>query len=103
MLNGVLGSILMLLMLFLGNKVEKLCGLCNITLNKTAVFGDTSASAINLVISLYLRSNLKDPGGNVLDERSEIDYVKVLNRMLPRDIRVIGWCPVAADFLARSF
>ncbi|XP_024318620.1 uncharacterized protein LOC104585111 isoform X5 [Brachypodium distachyon] len=70
MLNGVLGSILMLLMLFLGNKVEKLCGLCNITLNKTAVFGDTSASAINLVISLYLRSNLKDPGGNVLDERS---------------------------------
>jgi tRNA U38,U39,U40 pseudouridine synthase TruA len=32
---------------------------------------------------------------------SEIDYVGVLNKTLPRDIRVIGWCPVAADFLAR--
>ncbi|KQK21488.1 tRNA pseudouridine(38/39) synthase isoform X1 [Brachypodium distachyon] len=62
---------------------------------------DKGVSATGQVISLYLRSNLKDPGGNVLDERSEIDYVKVLNRMLPRDIRVIGWCPVAADFLAR--
>jgi len=26
-----------------GNKVEKLCDLCNITLNKNAVFGDSSA------------------------------------------------------------
>jgi hypothetical protein len=31
----------------------------------------------------------------------EIDYVKVLNRILPRDIRVLGWCPVPADFHAR--
>jgi hypothetical protein len=31
----------------------------------------------------------------------EIDYVKVLNRILPRDIRVLGWCPVSADFHAR--
>lgn len=28
-----------------GNKVEKLCDLCNITLNKNAVFGDSSALA----------------------------------------------------------
>lgn len=62
---------------------------------------DKGVSATGQVISLYLRSNIKDAGGNVLDERSEIDYVKVLNRILPRDIRVIGWCPVAADFLAR--
>jgi hypothetical protein len=32
---------------------------------------------------------------------TEIDYVKVLNRILPRDIRVLGWCPVPADFHAR--
>ena len=29
----------------LGNKVEKLCDLCNITVNKNAVFGDSSALA----------------------------------------------------------
>ncbi|OEL17046.1 hypothetical protein BAE44_0021931 [Dichanthelium oligosanthes] len=34
-------------------------------------------------------------------KRTEIDYVKVLNRILPRDIRVLGWCPVPADFHAR--
>jgi len=32
---------------------------------------------------------------------TEIDYVKVLNRILPRDIRVLGWCPVPEDFHAR--
>jgi hypothetical protein len=31
----------------------------------------------------------------------EIDYVKVLNIILPQDIRVLGWCPVPADFHAR--
>lgn len=31
----------------------------------------------------------------------EIDYVKVLNRILPRDIRVLGWCHVPAYFNAR--
>lgn len=30
---------------FTGNKVEKLCDLCNITVNKNAVFGDSSALA----------------------------------------------------------
>ncbi|CAL4939680.1 unnamed protein product [Urochloa decumbens] len=62
---------------------------------------DKGVSASGQVISLYLRSNIKDVGGSTLDERSEIDYVKVLNRILPQDIRVLGWCPVAADFHAR--
>ncbi|ONL98529.1 tRNA pseudouridine synthase [Zea mays] len=62
---------------------------------------DKGVSATGQVISLYLRSNIKDVGGDMLDERSEIDYVKVLNRILPRDIRVLGWCPVPADFHAR--
>lgn len=62
---------------------------------------DKGVSATGQVISLYLRSNIKDVGGDMLDKRSEIDYVKVLNRILPRDIRVLGWCPVPADFHAR--
>ncbi|KAL6650037.1 hypothetical protein ACP70R_014261 [Stipagrostis hirtigluma subsp. patula] len=62
---------------------------------------DKGVSATGQVISLFLRSNIKDTGGDVLDERSEIDYVKVLNRILPQDIRVLGWCPVPADFHAR--
>ena len=35
----------MLLDVLAGNKVEKLCDLCNITVNKNAVFGDSSALA----------------------------------------------------------
>lgn len=31
----------------------------------------------------------------------EIDYVRVLNRVLPDDIRVFGWCPVPLGFSAR--
>lgn len=31
----------------------------------------------------------------------EIDYVRVLNRALPNDIRVLGWCPVPVGFSAR--
>lgn len=31
----------------------------------------------------------------------EYDYVRVLNRALPDDIRVIGWSPAPTDFHAR--
>ncbi|PIN20589.1 tRNA pseudouridine(38/39) synthase [Handroanthus impetiginosus] len=31
----------------------------------------------------------------------EIDYVKILNRVLPQDIRIIGWSPAPTDFRAR--
>ncbi|EFJ22557.1 hypothetical protein SELMODRAFT_105100, partial [Selaginella moellendorffii] len=31
----------------------------------------------------------------------EIDYVSSLNRALPADIRVLGWCPVPPGFHAR--
>uniref|UniRef100_A0A0D3FJ62 Pseudouridine synthase I TruA alpha/beta domain-containing protein n=1 Tax=Oryza barthii TaxID=65489 RepID=A0A0D3FJ62_9ORYZ len=64
---------------------------------------DKGVSATGQVISLFLRSNIKDAKLDVLDNKSEIDYVKVLNRILPHDIRVIGWCPVAGDFLAREY
>ena len=32
---------------------------------------------------------------------SELPYDKILNNLLPPDIRVLGWCPVTADFSAR--
>ena len=31
----------------------------------------------------------------------EIDYVRILNKVLPKDIRIIGWSPVPMTFHAR--
>jgi len=31
----------------------------------------------------------------------ELDYVRMLNGVLPEDIRILGACPVAVDFSAR--
>ncbi|BBN00496.1 tRNA pseudouridine38/39 synthase [Marchantia polymorpha subsp. ruderalis] len=36
-----------------------------------------------------------------LGDEEEIDYVGVLNRVLPDDIRVLGWCPVPRGFHSR--
>ena len=33
--------------------------------------------------------------------KSELNYVAVLNRLLPREIRVTGWAPVSLNFDAR--
>ncbi|XP_019451377.1 PREDICTED: tRNA pseudouridine(38/39) synthase-like isoform X2 [Lupinus angustifolius] len=71
---------------------------------------DKGVSAVGQVVALFLRSNLKiseanngSPGEIVLDKwhEGEIDYVRVLNRVLPNDIRIMGWCPVPVDFHAR--
>ncbi|KAI9200550.1 hypothetical protein LWI28_009709 [Acer negundo] len=71
---------------------------------------DKGVSSVGQVISLYLRSNLKESSTNNNSSREavqgkqiegEIDYVRVLNRALPKDIRIIGWCPVTIDFSAR--
>ena len=78
---------------------------------------DVGVSAFNQVISLYLRSNLHS-GVEFVDEydttisynppektndsdASEFDYPTVLNKVLPSNIRVTGWCPVSRDFSAR--
>ena len=45
-----------------GNKVEKLCDLCNITVNKHAVFGDSSALApggVRIGENTSMNSNLQ--------------------------------------------
>ncbi|XP_028220659.1 probable tRNA pseudouridine synthase tag-124 isoform X4 [Glycine soja] len=38
---------------------------------------------------------------NLFFVEGEIDYVGVLNRVLPNDIRIMGWCPAPVDFHAR--
>ncbi|KAJ7969742.1 tRNA pseudouridine synthase [Quillaja saponaria] len=71
---------------------------------------DKGVSSVGQVIALFVRSNLKGSGDNngspgeiVFNEQheGEIDYVRVLNRVLPSDIRILGWCPVPVGFSAR--
>ncbi|XP_019073406.1 uncharacterized protein LOC100244254 isoform X3 [Vitis vinifera] len=71
---------------------------------------DKGVSSVGQVIALFLRSNLKEIGAReenskeVVPEEQyegEIDYMRVLNRVLPKDIRVMGWCPVPIGFHAR--
>ncbi|KAG7599187.1 Pseudouridine synthase I TruA alpha/beta domain [Arabidopsis suecica] len=69
---------------------------------------DKGVSSTGQVIALFLRSRLKSPPGDSkaqvngkTGERPEYDYVRVLNRALPDDIRVIGWSPAPVDFHAR--
>ncbi|KAJ3161316.1 tRNA pseudouridine synthase 3 [Geranomyces michiganensis] len=90
---------------------------------------DRGVSSFDQVVGLHIRSNRKPGapgtvpweaveqakrGGNTAaasdveraevqaaDETSEIDYVGVLNRLLPADIRVLAWSPVLSTFDAR--
>ncbi|CAH8362451.1 unnamed protein product [Eruca vesicaria subsp. sativa] len=69
---------------------------------------DKGVSSTGQVIALFLRSRLKTPSGDSeahvdgkINGRPEYDYVRVLNRALPDDIRVLGWSPVPLDFHAR--
>ncbi|KAL3317474.1 tRNA pseudouridine synthase 3 [Cichlidogyrus casuarinus] len=65
-------------------------------------FADELIKGSNLISG---KGILEDSGENV-GERSnipveEIDYAFILNKILPRDIRVLGWSPVAQEFDAR--
>lgn len=73
---------------------------------------DRGVSAFCQVISIDLRSNqfcgglgvtLPDDVDTVGDKADvpELPYVKMLNRVLPLDIRVLDWAPVADGFSAR--
>nr|XP_043636860.1 tRNA pseudouridine(38/39) synthase [Erigeron canadensis] len=69
---------------------------------------DKGVSSVGQVVALRLRSKCTEPGGNTSEEvvdktpdEGELDYVKILNGVLPDDIRVIGWCPAPANFSAR--
>ncbi|XP_012267402.2 tRNA pseudouridine(38/39) synthase [Athalia rosae] len=60
---------------------------------------DKGVSAFSQVISLDIRSKLKPDKQNDLKE--ELPYCKILNRLLPQNIRCISWAPAADDFSAR--
>ncbi|OLY85736.1 tRNA pseudouridine(38/39) synthase [Smittium mucronatum] len=78
---------------------------------------DRGVSALGQVISLYVRSNgsfvdsLQDNlyidsmnGGRPVklpQDSDEYPYTKMINKNLPPEIRVLGWCPVESDFDAR--
>lgn len=61
---------------------------------------DKGVSALGQVVNLRLRSKARK-GNPVLSKMQEIDYVKVLNKVLPDQIRVLGWTDVSEDFHAR--
>lgn len=50
-------------------------------------------------ISITVRSKLSQENIHKIEE--EIDYCKVLNRVLPHNIQCIAWCPLESDFSAR--
>ncbi|CAL8092130.1 unnamed protein product [Calicophoron daubneyi] len=73
---------------------------------------DKGVSAIGQVVSLTVRSALvsgtgivEDSGPNVSERLNipdeELDYVFMLNKALPSDIRILAWSPVSPDFNAR--
>ncbi|KAF6774098.1 hypothetical protein AHF37_07185 [Paragonimus kellicotti] len=73
---------------------------------------DKGVSALGQVVSVVVRSALLSGLGIVEDsgpdfeERSavpdtELDYVYILNKVLPADIRILAWSPVHPDFNAR--
>ncbi|KAK9847458.1 hypothetical protein WJX84_007703 [Apatococcus fuscideae] len=61
---------------------------------------DKGVSALSQVFALQLRSSAKV--GDVLPEvGQELEYMSILNRVLPPDIKVLGWRPVSSNFSAR--
>eukprot|EP00055_Hartaetosiga_balthica_P011798 m.55073 g.55073 ORF g.55073 m.55073 type:complete len:242 (+) comp7737_c0_seq2:66-791(+) len=71
---------------------------------------DKGVSAFGQVVSLYVRSaepkqDTQEEGGELKKKKAkvakDINYVKMLNGVLPLDIRVIDWAPVDKEFDAR--
>ncbi|KAM9773692.1 tRNA pseudouridine(38/39) synthase [Syngnathus typhle] len=70
---------------------------------------DKGVSAFSQVITIDLRSTQYSGLGVSVPEDSkqdtaaapELPYVKMLNRVLPRDIRILEWAPAAEGFSAR--
>ncbi|KAK8392343.1 hypothetical protein O3P69_014590 [Scylla paramamosain] len=81
---------------------------------------DKGVSAFDQVISITLRSKVRNGIGvegisqkedssttdrlkehEEEEEEEEINYVQLLNRVLPQEIRILAWCPVPPEFSAR--
>jgi len=61
---------------------------------------DKGVSALGQVVNLRLRSKAKK-GAATLPVEEELDYMKMINKALPDDIRVLGWADVEDGFHAR--
>lgn len=59
---------------------------------------DKGVSSLGQVISIDVRSSLKEC---VNTEVKEINYCKILNRVLPNNIQCLAWSPVDQNFSAR--
>ncbi|XP_067836917.1 tRNA pseudouridine(38/39) synthase [Heptranchias perlo] len=62
---------------------------------------DKGVSAFGQVISLDLRSKLREGGAATPDQAEELRYTHMLNRVLPPDIRALAWAPAQEGFSAR--
>ncbi|XP_009769567.1 uncharacterized protein [Nicotiana sylvestris] len=70
---------------------------------------DKGVSSVGQVISLFLRSKHRESRGDnkysgeisVEESCGEMDYVRLLNQVLPNDIRIMGWSPIPVGFSAR--
>lgn len=60
---------------------------------------DKGVSSFSQVISLDIRSKLEPEQQSNLSK--ELPYSKILNRLLPANIRCIAWCPAPPNFSAR--
>lgn len=56
---------------------------------------DKGVSGLGQIVTLKVRSN----GATAVED--ELDYVALLNRTLPDDVRVLGWAPVDDELNAR--
>ena len=62
---------------------------------------DIGVSASGQTVALMVRSAAACDGTPLPSVEDELDYPQMINRVLPRDIRVVGWTPVTEDFHAR--
>lgn len=65
------------------------------------VMGAISHDGDRVAMARASRREEEQYAGTASDE-DEFDYVGILNRALPEDIRVLGWCPVPPGFNARQ-
>ena len=60
-----------------------------------------SAHLFAACLSLYTPVNYDNSSGDSRDSREEINYVSILNRVLPDHIKIIAWAPVRETFSSR--
>ncbi|KAL3685438.1 hypothetical protein R1sor_003460 [Riccia sorocarpa] len=62
---------------------------------------ETEKFPVDRVAAAIACRGLEESVSSNFETEGEIDYVGVLNRVLPDDIRIVGWCPVPKGFHAR--